>query len=338
MTVLPPGPFPPRTTPSEGVVDLGASLRDACYTAATLSGPVRRALGAQLQDLIRGRRWPQAAVVLAALVDTWPLSAVIDPARTRWAQDRPAGADLDTLARAATLLGLAFGWQPLGAGPWPCPDAEWLRRQLSDPPTKVFRHAHDDGAMAVAHAFDLDEQAITAPPPASGAGVARLSPDDLPARRAALARALARGTLRAVHLEGPLPDWAPHQLAWGELRMEAAHQDRYDRYGLAGLTDAGRRPWTEALRPAPAGQPGDLKPLCDWALLPGTPAQVAEGQLSPVCFLLWEGPHPPVPAQPQAVTVLRELAGLPTAGLPPVGGAARDALVEALIGLGALSA
>ncbi|MCB9745228.1 MAG: hypothetical protein H6740_21785, partial [Alphaproteobacteria bacterium] len=223
MKLLPLGPFPPRGSEPQGCVDLGVRLRDSLLTAAELRGPTRGALAAQLQAAVKGERWAEAAVLLEAVLDTWPLSALVDPARKAWARGARDATDLAVLARAASLISLARGWAPFGRGPWPTPDTETLRR-LSQGASVALRRGPGDGAALVAEALGLplsDDEALPE-------GLAVLSDADVLERRDALARALVAGRVRAVAWRGEGPTGAEAQLAWGELQMEAPDQEAFE--------------------------------------------------------------------------------------------------------------
>jgi len=165
--------------------------------------------------------------------------------------------------------------------------------------------------------------------------------DALVAARAALCAQAADGALSGVLFESPVPETAAARLALGELRMEAPAQLAVERYGVPGLLAPDAPAWEQTFGAAPPGRPGPTLGIrCDFATLPGTPAQLRNGDPSPVGWLLWTGPAEPVPV---AAPVIRFLGALHE-GLQAANQAAGLDLergrevVDELIRLGALGA
>ena len=314
IRVRPPVPRPGRAEAPEGVVDLGARLLEGELRGGVLAGPAREMLRDRLQDAIEHRQYPLAGRLLEAWIDSWAAAALVDEAAARWR----AGADgraLAVLGRAAEILRLAHGWGRLGAGPWPLPDRAWLDAALGEAGAAraVTGAGTWDGAEALAAALGVELD--RAPDPR----VLEVPGREVARRRAGIGRALARGEALAVFFSGPIPDGPEARLAVGEARMEARRQEAFDRYGLPGLLVEEAPTWREVLGPAPAGREGPvLAATCETALLPGTPARLARGDLDTVGWLLFAGPHPAVAVHPAAVHLLRALDG--TAELDAVAG------------------
>jgi hypothetical protein len=307
-TVLPPAPFPPLVDESPDVVDLAVRLRRAFFTRSWLGGPARESLEQRLALAVDGARWERAAVMLRALLDCWPLAASVDDAWQAWRGQRSPLA-LAQLARVAEILRLAQGWDALPLGPWCSPDATWIRAQVGAGATRVRRRCVADGGARVCRALGLPLE----PEPALPPGLARQASASLPEHRAALARDLAAGDLRAVWVQGPPPEDPAGRLALGELRLEGSHQRALERFGLAGLELAPDGPlpaWHRSLSPPSPGVAGPvLKAVASGRFLPGPEGALVAGQPQRVGYLLWSGPHAPVPVAPVAVAVLQALDG-----------------------------
>lgn len=306
MIVRPPGPFPPSGPEAPLEIDLGVRVRDRLFTKAELTGATREGIKAGLAAAIEAERWEEAAELLRAFVDTWPVAALVDGAREAWTRG-PEGRALAVLWRAAELVRMGHGWTALPAGGWVLPDADWLRWAGEGGGVEVQPRSEGDGAAEVARALDIEvasAQPLVLPP------VIDLPGPELADRRAWVCGALARGEAAAVRFTAPVPDDPASQLALGEVRLEGDAQAAFERYGLAGLV-VGRAPaWDEVLGSAPAGEPGEvLRPTCDTALLPGPPSRLARGQVQTVGWLLWPAPYRPLPVAPRAVAVLRALDG-----------------------------
>jgi hypothetical protein len=280
-------------------------LLERCYASGHIEAAVRPALQERLGAALSNEDGVAAAEALQALLDTWPVAALVDASVKLWTE-RAAAAVVPVLARAADLLCLAHGWGRVGAGPWPLPDQEWIRAQVPEGSSVVLRRSSEDGADAVAEALGLPitDRAWALP------AVAQVSVDELVARRAELARQLVHAEVAAVSIEGVLPDGPEAALAMGEIRMEALAQRAFERFGVAGLLAPKAPQWSQLLRPAPPGQSGTrLSQACDTAILPGPPAALVEGTARPVGWLLWRGPHAPVAVQAEAVAILSEMDG-----------------------------
>lgn len=340
-TVLPCAPFPPTSAEQPGEVDLAVRLWDRFFNQAWLSGPARDALEQRLALAVDGARWDRAAALLRALLDCWPLAATVTGARDRWLDQRDALA-LAQLARTAEILGLAQGWEALPAGPWCRPDHAWVRREVGGEPSRLVRRCLADGAPELVRALGLPLE----PEPGLPQGLALQPAATLAEHRAALARSLCAGRLRAVVVQGEPLDAAAHQLALGELRLEGSHQRAMERFGLAGLElapDAALPPWTERLEPAPSGVGGAvLRSLAAGRFMPGPVGALASGRPQRVGYLLWAGPHPPVAVAPVAVAVLQALDGVRDAfAVAQVLGGPPDQVglvLDELVRLGAASA
>lgn len=310
MIVRPPAPFPPLGAEQPGTLDLGVRLRDQLFVGAVLGGPLRQALSGRLGRAVEAGEWRPAARLLEAFLDSFPLAALVDAARLRWT-DAPDPDALAVLARAGELVCLAMDWKAAPDGCWPWPSAAWIEGTVgSVGVSAVEQQDAEDGAEALARMLGdvpVDEGILAEvlPPHATVAG-ARLAE-----RREELCGWLARGDLTAVRVTGPLPDDPATALALGEIRLEGERQAALERFGVAGLRAGSVRDWRGQLRPqATAPVHGPLLPRCAAAVLPGTPARLARGDASPVGWLLWNAPSPPVPVQSAAVAVLRELDGV----------------------------
>jgi len=305
MKVWSPGPCPPTGVLRGEGCDLGALLLESHYSQAHLVHEARPRLQAMLAELLDGGESAEAATVLQALVDTWPAAALVDAAARLWTEQGAAAA-LSVLGRVAELLCLAHGWSPLGRGPWPMPDDDWVRANVPAGASEICRRTEADGAVAVGELMGLNvsDRAWALP------CVEVVRGEELVSRRGELARRLVLAEIAALDIEGPVPAGPDAALAMGELCMEAMAQAAFDRYGVAGLLAPRAPAWSEILRPAPAGVMGEiLRRTCDGAVLPGTPAALARGEVSGTGWLLWRGPYLPIAVQPEAVTLLGALDG-----------------------------
>ena len=129
------------------------------------------------------------------------------------------------------------------------------------------------------------------------------------------------------------------QFALGELRMEAKAQMASEKFGLPGFLAPDAPRWEQAFGPAPSGRMGDkLRKMCDLAILPGIPSRIAGGDVSPVAWLLWNGPARPLPVANVAAELMRNVhLGCSRAsaevGISPQKG---KEIIEELVLLGAL--
>ena len=342
MILRPFGPFPPVGAEAPGEVDLGVRFRDRCLSRDFLVGLVRGGLWSGLAAAIEAERYVQAAELLRMWLESWPLAALVDPARRQWTR----GADpraLGVLVRVAELVRMATSWPALGPGPWPVPDASWLASAAGPVPDggwQLVGRGGADGSDAVAAAMVvelLDAQPLALPPTVAVAG------EQLAPRRVELARAIARGELAAVLITSPVPLDPASQLALGELRMESDCQVAFEQVGLAGLVAGGVDPWDAGLVPVPTGRLGrHLQATCQTFLLPGTPQRLRGGQTDTVGWLVWDAAHRPVAVHPVAVETLRAMDGRrDAAGVAAHLGLDADALfpvVEELVRVGAVVA
>lgn len=339
LVLRPVGPFLTGAAEAQGEINLGVRLRERLFTSAALAGPLRAALGDRLRAALMEGDGEAAADALLAWVQTWSLAAMVDEARTRWTQ-APDGAALAVLVAAAEVIAKAKGW-PMGVdGRWPEPDEAWVRSALegASPEAVVKRHP-DDGAEPLAALLGLP---LIEAPPLPSPPVLAIPGEALAPRRAELCGAVARGALAAIRFTSPPPDDLPTRLALGELHLESDHQLRLDRLGLAGLTVNEAPTFAELLSPAPPGAPGEpRRRLCDVAIIPGPPSALRAGRPRPTAWLLFRGPHPPIPTIVEAGRLLQALDGerpfaeaAALAGLAP---AQAEELAEALRGLGALT-
>jgi hypothetical protein len=308
-TVLPFAPFPPTAVERPGTVDLAARLQDRFFCAAWLGEPARMALEQRLALAVDGARWGRAAALLRALLDCWPLAATVEAARQGWL-DRRDPVALARLARVAEIVRQAQGWEALPAGPWCLPDPAWIRAEVGALSVRVSPRCPADGAQAVAEAIGTPLEAE----PDLPQGLSLQPAASLAEHRAALGRSLSEGRLGAVLIQGEHPDDAASQLALGELRLEGSHQHAVERFGLAGLElepDGPLPAWDQALAPATPGAGGAvLRAVASGRFLPGPVGALAAGRPQRVGYLLWAGPHPPVPVAPVAVAVLQALDGV----------------------------
>jgi len=336
--VLPLGPFPSwGPLRKGGVLDLGAALRDQLLSRRALWGPVRKVLQGRLAHAVEEASWPQAAELLVAWLDTWPVGATVEPAVSEW-MSAPSAASLAVLARASELVGLALAWPTQPGTPWPVPPAGWIREQVGEGSVRLLRRGEDEGGGDGAGEDDgeddggeddggEDDGSETIRAALAGAPEGRLleegrapslglppvltlTGEALVARRSELARALVQGELGALRLRSPLPPGAAAQLALGELRMEGPHQRAFERYGRVGLRVDGLVEWQEILTEAPGGEDGPvLQATAEGVLTPGTPGRLARGEPETIGWLVWDAAFLPVPVLPVAVQVLRALDG-----------------------------
>lgn len=334
--VRPAFPFPPHGVEDDGVIDLGIRLRDSLFRRRQVEKAVRSALVERLNAAVSEEDGPRAAVLVEAIVDTWPVAHLVDDARETWARG-PDGRALAVLHRAAVLTGLATGSRP----GWPRPGPAWAQRITgSRLVTGVQRRHADDGAEELAELFEVE---VEAGPALELAAIARVPASDLASRRAEIGRALALGELAAVQLIGALPDDPESQLAAWEVELEGDAQLAVERYGVMATRTPGAPAWSDLLVSAPAGTPGPTpRPVASVLRLPGTLAGLRRGHIEPTPWLVWDGPVRPVPVTPGAAAVVSNLDGVRTAeevaaalGAPiePV----RD-VIDGLISVGAATA
>jgi hypothetical protein len=279
MSVSEIGPFPPIDALREDEGDLAGMMLDELYTREHFEQQVRGCLHQKLGVAVQQEDWSIAAALLQAFVDCWPLGAMVDSARQRWATEAHGDA-LPVLGRAANLLTLAHGWEPMGAGPWPMPDRDWIQ-------------AHEQTARGAFKPWEL--------PP-----VTTVKADQIVTRRADLVRQLVGGDVHAVIVDGTPIQSPAVALALGEFRMEGLAQVAVDTYGLAGLLAPGAGTFSGCLRPvADASHDGPLRAMCDGILLPGPVRALREGTPRTVGWLLWDAPIAPIPVAPTAVAVLQ---------------------------------
>ena len=301
MNVFPPGPFPPTGLLRGDGIDLGQCLLEDCYTGSHMEQEVRPRLLARLEGAVDEGDGPGADALLQAVVDTWPVSALVDAGVKLWTE-RVAAAALPVLGRAAELLRYAHGWSPLGSGPWPMPDQAWIQARLPEGATHICSRGQGDGAAAIAALTGLPQVDRSWALPQ----IAEVRGDELVSQRAALARQMVHAQIAAVAVSGPLPPGPEAALALGELRMEGFAQGAYEHFGTAGLLAPRAPSWQQLLRPAPPGSPGErLRQTCHTAILPS----LTSGEPGPVAWLLWRGPHAPISVHPGAVALLGTLDG-----------------------------
>ncbi|MBW1877448.1 MAG: hypothetical protein JRJ84_03710 [Deltaproteobacteria bacterium] len=337
--VLPPGPFPPQGAESADTVDLAVRLLEERFTRGWIEGSGRSALSGQLRDTLGRRSLAEAGAVLVDFLDTWPVAALVDGARVAWSEG-PDGGALTVLARAAELVRRASGWDTLGDTPWPLPDDDWIRNRAGSGPCEAHKRADRDGAEAVGTALGLAVEKgdpVPLPPTEEVAG------SELVRSRAALSRKLTEGQIFAVRVVGDVPPEPAYQLALGEIRLEGRAQRPFERFGPMGLLVGDAPAWVDLLEPAPAGTPGEtLHTTCLWGTFPGTPRSLARGQLKPVAFLMWDGPHTPLPIDASTLPLLGAFGqGASTAQVATTLGQLEEGIrpvVRELIALGALSA
>jgi len=309
MIVRPPAPFPPLGAEPAGMLDLGVRLRDQLFVGAVVGGPLRQALSGRLGQAVESGSWHAAARLLEAFLDSFPVAALVDGARARWTEE-PDPEALSVLGRAGELVCLAMDWGAAPDGCWPWPSEAWIEGTVGTASVDAVEHRDpQDGAERLAILLGevpVDEGIFeeVLPPHATVSG-ARLAE-----RREELCGWLARGDLTAVRVLDALPDTPAARLAMGEVRLEGERQAALERFGLAGLRAGAVKDWRGQLRPqATAPVHGPLVPRCSAAVLPGTPGRLERGDAAPVGWLLWEAPSAPIPVQPAAVAVLRQLDG-----------------------------
>ncbi len=322
-------PFPPRSLDEPDGVDLAVRLWRECFGRSFLSGPARVLLEQRLALAVDAADWDRAALLLEAFIDSWALAATVEDAGEAW-REGAAAAALAVLARASEVVRLARGWASLPHGPWCLPDDRWLEAQVAN--------------LTVAPAVETLRWGEGRLP----AGVRAVKSEQLVPRRSELARALARGEIRAVLVRGAVPEVAQAQLALGELRLEGSHQRALERFGLAGseLDPHGARllpSWADALGPAAAGVSGPrLRARCEGRFLPGPITALAAGRPQRVGYLLWDGPVRALAVAPVAVAVLHVIDGQrdTDAVASQLGGPPDQVqeILDELVGLGAASA
>ncbi|MDP6931620.1 MAG: hypothetical protein QGG40_01830 [Myxococcota bacterium] len=300
---------------AEETVDLGVRCREAFYTGEFLTQGIRRALFERLSARLQVEpdsgdsgsvALVEAGSLLADWLDSWPLSALIDDARKRWAQG-PDPMALGVLVRVAQLMSRALGWPTVERGPWPLPPSEWVMAQLPGGAGLVVDRGDVRGTGAALQALGevpVRSDPLALPPVDEVEGALVVE------RRAELVRALVHGRTRAVRVLPPVPDGPSVQLALGELRLEGEAQWNLERCGDAGLLVGDVPDWQQRLLLPPSGRAARvLRACCTGALLPGTPAGLAQGKASTTGWLLWTGPHAPVAVRPEAIEVLRRFDG-----------------------------
>jgi len=338
-SLLPPGPFPPLASgEGEGErVDLAVRLQREFFQEAWLAGEGRRRLERRLALAVDLCRWPRAADLLQAWLDSWPLAQLVEPALAAW-QARPAAGPLAQLQRVSELVRLAWGWRALPGTPWCLPAPGWVRQQAPEA-LEIQARSQGDGALELGADLSLPVRGVAALP----AGLGLVRGEELVSRRAQLCRALAQGRLQAVRVQPPIPELPEAGLALGELRLEGQRQASYERWGEAGLRVRGEASWDESLESHAAGQAGAvLRATCEGRFLPGPPGRLRQGDVQRVGYLLWRASLRPVAVHPVAVVVLQALDGVkdPAAlaqqlGAPPE--RLRELLAE-LLALGAATA
>ncbi|RME28060.1 MAG: hypothetical protein D6798_03290, partial [Deltaproteobacteria bacterium] len=215
IELLPLGPFPPRgVAERSGRLDLGALLRDQLLSRGTVEGPLRRSLQGRLGQALEQGRFDLAPALMAAWLDTWPLAAAVDPARSEWSA-APSGGALAVLARAAELVRLALGWPPMPGGCWPQPPEAWIRAALAGRRVRLVGRGpgdHRDLLRDLVGGEVVREEDPGLPRLLCVAGA------ELARRRDELVAALNRGDAVAVLVEEPVPDDPATAAARAELR------------------------------------------------------------------------------------------------------------------------
>jgi hypothetical protein len=286
-------------------VDLGILLREEFFCAERIQGPVRQGLKLGLGAAIEGSRPVHAAHYLAAFLDSFAVGAMVDPSRDSWTRG-PDPMALAVLARAAGLICLGEGMPALPGGPWPRPSDEWIRHHAQGAETIQQEHP-DDGADWVAELLGLKIERVS---PVPLPELIQVPGEELAARRIEIVSALVSEDAVAVELATPLPQDPESLLAMGEIRLEARAQCAMEAYGRAGLLVKEYVRFEALLRAAPPGVLGEAcVPFCQVALLPGTPAGLARGELQTTGWLLWDRAVAPVPVTPVAVELIRALDG-----------------------------
>jgi hypothetical protein len=309
------GGYPRPGIGSVRELDRAWVVLDELATEAQMGGSVRDALYVRLREMLTGEQWEPASLLLAAFVDCWPLATMVDDARRLWAEESdPWG--LAVLARSAEVISLAIGWSAGPGGPWPVPDDGWV----SD-----------------------HERSWLAAPPQVVQGLVSVTSAEVVERRAEIVSDLVRGQAAALEITGAPDDRSGFALAMGEVRMEASHQENFERFGHAGLFAERALSWSECLESPVPGCTGDVMiAIAEGLLMPGPISAVAAGTPDNVGWLLWNGPHPPCAVHPLAIGVLQALDGVSSQDKLrrelKIDGERLSTIMEALVRVGAVTA
>lgn len=255
------------------------TVMDELATQSMVHGAVREALYVRLRTLVEQGEQVAANQVLHAFLDCWSLGSLVDQARTKWFSASDPAA-LSILIRAAEIIQLAIGWPAGPAGPWPVPDDSWFAAKSTD-----------------------WEQAPKRPIE----GIGEVTSDDLVVERASLVSKLVSGQLSALHVTGHPTDLAAHELALGEVRMEAPKQAIFERAGFAAVHVEHLPEYGQDWSDPAEGVAGDtLISIADGVVVP---ALDTGAPMAMVGWLVWPDAHRPRRVHPVAVAALQALNG-----------------------------
>ncbi|NCG17906.1 MAG: hypothetical protein GWP91_02705 [Rhodobacterales bacterium] len=302
--VYPPGPYPPHGVERDGEVDLGIRMRDQLLRSEVISGGVRQVLADRLNNIARAGRLSMAPSLVDALLDTWPLAAVVDDARDRWVAG-PDGEALLILSRAMHVVGMALGWPETIDRRWPMPDVDWIEREAGEGPFDVVIRGRADGAPATAtvlNTFVALKEPLDTPPVRSVQG------DEIVDMLDELLSSVASGEYAAIRFESPVPWDELSQAALATLEESNPKQRLFRRFGLAGLLVDDTPEHFDDLLGTPKIHKATLRPQtrCSGLVLP----RLSEnGQVTTVGAVAWEAAIKPVLVHPLAIQLLQLLDG-----------------------------
>lgn len=304
QVVFPPGPYPPHGSEQPGTIDLGIRVRDQLLRREVIEGAVRQELASRLSAVARAGRLAMSPHLVDALVDTWPLAAMIDEAREQWIQ----GPDLHALTiieRGMKVVSMALGWPETIDRRWPMPDLDWILRQVGEGSFVVQCRGDRDGAPAVAAALGCE----LVPRPAKDApAILRVQGDELTAKIDDIMQSMQSQEIRAVHFETPVPWDNDSRDALTLLESEFKVQRAFRRHGLVGLAvEDCAEEFRDLLATPPPGRRED-KPIarCDALMVPRTDNQ---GRSALAGVLVWREPYRPMWVHPFAIELLQQLNG-----------------------------
>ncbi|MFK7927782.1 MAG: hypothetical protein AB8H79_06320 [Myxococcota bacterium] len=180
---------------------------------------------------------------------------------------------------ALTVLHRASTLTALSTGTaigWPVPTHNWSKRTVGNRIlTGVEQRCPQDGATELAELWDVP-----------------VVPADL----------------------SDVPDVVRPLLHGDATHLNEAEQAAVARFGVYGAEVPDAPLWTDVLAPPPPGVFGHvLTPLATVIEAPSTPARLKKGQLRATAWLVWDGPHKPMPITSPAAAVLSRMDGaLPT--------------------------
>jgi len=239
-----------------------------------------------------------------ALVDTWPLAALIDEAREQWAEG-PSLRGLSIIERGMRVVSMALGWPETVDRRWPMPDLDWILRQTGDGEFVVQGRGDRDGAPAIAASLNCE---LIPPLPSQKANLLNLQGDELARRVDEVAAALTNRAFDAVHFETPVPWDQDSRDALTRIESDFPLQRAFRRHGQVGLVVGDcATDFRELLGTPPPGQASE-QPVarCDALMVPRTDNQ---GRSALAGVLVWREAYRPMWVHPFAIELLQQLNG-----------------------------